>query len=68
MKIRIAILGSTGSIGKSTLSIIKNNKSKFTVENAVQDLKKAFQENLLPNSLNDEKYFNIKRMRSIKLT
>ena len=32
MKIKIAILGSTGSIGKSTLEIIKKNKSKFNVE------------------------------------
>ena len=32
MRIKIAILGSTGSIGKSTLEIIKKNKSKFNVE------------------------------------
>tara|TARA_Y100000590_G_C15706899_1_gene1008956 strand:- start:404 stop:1564 length:1161 start_codon:yes stop_codon:yes gene_type:complete len=32
MKIKIAILGSTGSIGRSTLDIIKKNKSKFSVE------------------------------------
>ena len=32
MKIKIVILGSTGSIGKSTLDIIKKNKSKFSVE------------------------------------
>ena len=32
MKTKIVILGSTGSIGKSTLDIIKKNKSKFTVE------------------------------------
>ena len=46
MKIRIAILGSTGSIGKSTLSIIKNNKSKFTVEllTAKNNYKKLIQQ------------------------
>ena len=38
-----------------------------TVRNAVQDLKNAFESNLLPNSLKDEKYFNIKRMQSIQL-
>ena len=43
-------------------------KSKFTIEDAVQDLKKAFQNNMLPNSLSDEKYFNIKKMQSIKLS
>ena len=32
MKIKIGILGSTGSIGKFTLDIVKNNKSKFIVE------------------------------------
>ncbi len=31
MKKKIAILGSTGSIGKSTLSIINNNKKEFNV-------------------------------------
>lgn len=42
-------------------------ETKFTVEDAVSDLKNAFEKNLLPNSLVDEKYFNIKRMNSIKL-
>ena len=40
---------------------------KFTIRNAIEDLKKAFEENRLPNSLSDEKYFNIKRMNNIKL-
>ena len=31
MKKKIAILGSTGSIGKSTISIIKNNKKDFQI-------------------------------------
>tara|TARA_Y100000590_G_scaffold102995_1_gene117119 strand:+ start:8934 stop:10094 length:1161 start_codon:yes stop_codon:yes gene_type:complete len=31
MKKRIAILGSTGSIGKTTINIIKQNKKKYTV-------------------------------------
>ena len=38
-----------------------------TVKNAVSDLKNALEKGLLPNSMEDEKYFNIKRMRSIKL-
>ena len=38
-----------------------------TIENAVVDLRVAFEKNLLPNSLDDEKYFNIKRMNSIEL-
>ena len=31
MKKKIAILGSTGSIGKSTIEIIKNDKKNFDV-------------------------------------
>ena len=31
MKKKIAILGSTGSIGKQTLEIIKNNKNYFDI-------------------------------------
>ena len=31
MKKKIAILGSTGSIGKNLLQIIKNNKKKYEI-------------------------------------
>ena len=31
MKKKIAILGSTGSIGKQTLEIVKNNKKNFEI-------------------------------------
>ena len=37
------------------------------IGDAVLDLKKAFEQNLLPNSLDNEKYFNIKKMNNIKL-
>jgi nucleoside-diphosphate-sugar epimerase len=40
---------------------------KWSIRNAVEDLKEAFENNRLPNSLVDEKYFNIKRMQSIEL-
>ena len=36
-------------------------------KDAVKDLRLAFEKGLLPNSLTDEKYFNIKRMSSIQL-
>ena len=39
-----------------------------TIKEAVMDLKNAFEQGLLPHSLTDEKYFNIKRMQSIKLS
>ena len=38
-----------------------------TISDAVNDLRSAFEKGLLPNSLTDEKYFNIKRMNSIQL-
>ena len=41
--------------------------SASTIIDAVTDLKIAFQKGLLPNSLTDEKYFNIKMMQSINL-
>ena len=43
-------------------------ETKFTIQDAVRDLKYAFDKNLLLNSFDDEKYFNIKTMNSIKIT
>ena len=44
-----------------------NFEPKFSVEDAIIDLKKAFEENKLPNSLKDSIYFNIKKMQEIDL-
>ncbi len=38
-----------------------------TIKQASEDLVKAFDEGLLPDSLNSERYFNIKRMQNIEL-
>lgn len=38
-----------------------------TIREAIEDMKQAFDAGLLPNSLTDEKYFNIKRMQNLKL-
>ena len=38
------------------------------IRDAVEGLRDAFEQDLLPNSLDDEKYFNIKRMQSIELS
>jgi|TARA_B110000483_G_C18165670_1_gene531183 nucleoside-diphosphate-sugar epimerase len=43
-------------------------KPDFTIKDAVNDLKEAFEKNKLPNSLESSKYFNIKRMQEIELT
>tara|TARA_A100001011_G_C14300603_1_gene840599 strand:+ start:58 stop:1038 length:981 start_codon:yes stop_codon:yes gene_type:complete len=44
-----------------------NFNFKYSVLDAIKDLKFAFEKKLLPNSLNDSKYFNIKRMNEINL-
>jgi nucleoside-diphosphate-sugar epimerase len=41
---------------------------KFTVEDAVRDLKAAFDAGLIPDSMNKSIYFNIKRMQEVDLT
>ena len=43
-------------------------KAKYTIRDAVADLCEAFEKGLLPNSLDDEMYFNIKRMQNINLS
>ena len=40
---------------------------QFSVQKAVKDLKLAFEKKLLFNTFDNEMYFNIKRMNSIKL-
>ena len=41
--------------------------ASHTIKDAVADIRKAFDEGLLPNSLDDERYYNIKRMQSLNL-
>ena len=44
-----------------------NFDTKFTIEDAVRDLKYAFEKKLLKNTLTDDLYFNIKRMNNLNL-
>ena len=44
-----------------------NFKTKFSIEDAIVDLKNAFDKNIFYDSLNNDLYFNIKRMNSMKL-
>jgi nucleoside-diphosphate-sugar epimerase len=37
-----------------------------TVEDAVRDLCKAFKANKLPNSMADDQYFNVRRLKSLR--
>ena len=54
-------------ISSEKIKKILGFNTKHNIKDAVSDLKNAFEKGLLPNSLQDEKYFNIKRMQSIKL-
>jgi nucleoside-diphosphate-sugar epimerase len=38
---------------------------KYTIEDAILELKDAFDKGLIPNSMTDDKYFNIKRMQTL---
>lgn len=40
---------------------------KHTIEDAVKDLKNAFEKGLIPNSFSDDKYFNTKLMQKLNL-
>ena len=42
-------------------------ETKYTVKNAVSDLKIAFENNILTNTFDNELFFNIKRMNSMNL-
>jgi nucleoside-diphosphate-sugar epimerase len=42
-------------------------EAKHTIEDAVVDLKKAFDEGNIPNPMDDIKYYNIKTMQMVKL-
>jgi nucleoside-diphosphate-sugar epimerase len=38
-----------------------------SIRDAIRDLKNAFEQNLIPGSLTDDRYFNVKQMQKIKL-
>ena len=65
MKKKIAILGSTGSIGKSTLEVIKKNKKNFHVvlltanNNYKKLIKQAKQFNAKNVLIKNKKFYSI---------
>ena len=76
MKKKIAILGSTGSIGKTSLKIISRNKTKFKIEllsakkNYKLLLTQAHKFKVKNLIITDKKYYNIaksKKKKSIKI-
>jgi nucleoside-diphosphate-sugar epimerase len=54
-------------ISSEKIADILGFAAKRTIQEAVFELKEAFEKNLLPDSLEDERYFNIKRMQSLDL-
>ena len=72
MKKKIAILGSTGSIGENTVKIIQSNKKDFNVIflSSNNNIKKLFKQSikLKPKAViifNKEKYINL-NINSVK--
>ncbi len=41
-------------------------KPRFTIEDAIRDLCKAFKQGKLPNSMQDTSYFNVRRLKELK--
>ena len=54
-------------ISSEKISSILNFKFQYSIEDAVKDLKSAFDNNHLKDPLNNEFYYNIKRMNAIQL-
>lgn len=54
-------------VSSKKMKNILNFEAKFTIQDAIKDLKEAFDQKKLVNSLVDSKYFNIKKMQEINL-
>ncbi|MAW01663.1 MAG: UDP-glucose 4-epimerase [Candidatus Pelagibacter sp.] len=54
-------------ISSKKIDVILNFKAKRSIKDAVKDLTKSFENHILIDPLNNELYFNIKRMQSINL-
>lgn len=54
-------------ISSQKIKDILNFKAKFTIVDAVRDLKNAFENKKLTNSIENDLYFNIKRMSKLKI-
>ena len=54
-------------ISSEKIKDMLNFKTKFTIEDAVKDLKEAFEKKILKDTLNNDLFFNIKRMNNLNL-
>ena len=55
-------------ISSEKIEKVLNFKSQHSIKDAIIDLKNAFNKNYFSDTLNNELYFNIKKMNSIKLS
>ena len=54
-------------ISSEKINKVLSFKTKFTISDAVKDLREAFEKKLLVDTLNNPDYFNIKKMQLIQL-
>ena len=54
-------------VSSKKIKSVLNFEPQHTIREAVEDLREAFEAGKLNNPLENENYFNIKRMQSIKL-
>ena len=54
-------------ISSNKIKKVLNFSTERTIEDAVKDLKNAFDQGLLKDTLTNDSYFNIKKMNSINL-
>ncbi len=54
-------------VSSEKIKKILNFQTRYTVQDAVLDLKSAFEKKFLVNTFNNEFFYNIKRMNNIKL-
>ena len=52
-------------INSDKVADVTGFKPKFSVEDAIRGLCQAFREGKLPNSLEEDKYFNVRTMKKI---
>ena len=55
-------------ISSKKIKNILNFQAEFTIQDAIKDLKEAFEKKLLNNTLSNPDYFNIKKMQKINLS
>ncbi len=53
-------------INSSKITRMLGFKPKYTIENAVEELCDAFREGRLPRSMDDDSYFNVRRLKRLK--